>query len=1660
MSEKDIIIPPHVCHVCKRVAPPDGGDIVHKQFCTAELRNVTPRRTRQTAMEPSRELPRTPTSGAAAGPDGAVVTSSAAAVTTPTFTTTTAASSLKPTHRPQLGPAEHEALHQMQRIEQLEREQQEDREQREQLERDLKVKTDAADVAHELLADANADTAAAKLEAAGVMSDLDKVAIERDRLRDERDQLKRTAGTPRQQPPVSATVQAFIDTFKQQFELQQQQHQQRQQQLIDALKPKTTPTSSALHSTPKVNPAARALNLPILEDPTNVNLHHFTSWRHHFELYGGANNLNEEPFQARKAFVSNALHTHWVPLIQSGDVNWIATQSLTEMLDAIADYIKLRRHPLLDRRDFLTRQQRSTESPETFLQQLRELLLCSRYSEELTFPLSQRDFERTLLRDLFLRGISNGDLRKEILKKPLHDLPLEKVMEISRTYESALTTSDNLSGPKRVQVARRPPSSYKRGQKNNAILRRSGHTANPIAKPTSVPNSGSHTHPDGQTTQRRSGPVYHRACNQTHAFGSGCSAATHTCSRCGTKGHVESSPRCSKNPAATNSKKPQNVRVLRLDNDSDHADGLLAVKVMHQGIATHKATWKFLPDSGADVTAASLSDVTRLVGKRNLSLSPPPSAINAAGGMRVDVVGSLSLNLSFNGRTISVICYVFDKCETPLLSKRHLIKLGLLPEGWPNVVDTIAHVSAQRELKPSILSPSKTPPLFWNPSEIYSEYPKVFSEDGKFRQMKGPPLTISLVDGAIPFKLYKPYTVPLHYEKQLRAKLDEMIANGVLERVPRDEIPEWTAGLVVVDKKDSKDIRITVDLSKLNKFVKRPGFAITIPSEKIRAIPSGMRFYTVFDATKGYWQVPLEPESRHLTTFLTTTHNLLRHRVLPMGLNLAASAFGQRVEQALRGLTNSTSVVEDILVYSPTLEQHKEHVKLVLDRCREHGIQLNKAKMQFAKETVDYCGYRLTSLGDTPGYSPSPHLISAIKDFPRPSNKTDIRSFVGLVNVFRDYDESIAELVSPLTSLMSPKIDFLWTAAQESAFVSLKSRLASPKILTHFIPDQPLRLESDASRRGLGFILFQQGMDYTFKILQVGSRNVTDTESRYSVTELELLAVAWALDKARFFCAGAPQLELIVDHRPLVSIINSKSLGDLTTPRILRLRQRLYRFPALVAVWREGKKQIVADALSRNPVGKPDESDLLAEHDVEETVCSLNVRNIRFVSFDDGDSIDLSDDDDVTKSIATSDLLHDRLKRAARSDSTYRKLHELVQSEFPDHKSQLDDDLKPFWSCRDFLSANGPLVLYKHRTVIPQELQQSVLDRLHASHSGVTKTLLRVQQSVFWPGISHHVRDKIQRCPQCQRFRVTNAPETPLHNVDFENPTAAFQFLSLDFFHCDKQEWLVISCNFSGYFNIYRMGRSATASDLIRSIRDWSSHFGYAIRIRSDGGPQMDSAAYRDFCEEHYIRPNFSSPLMHCSTAETAVKCAKNILRKCPHNSNAYFAALLEYRSSPRSISQMSPNDLVYKTQPRTLVPVFCEENALQAPLAAETANARQREKQSLADTYVRHKDDREPLSVGQPVLLQDAVTKLWDRQGTILRRITSRRSYLVELAGGGRLWRNRKLLQPVPSTESDDVGLGDDSSADETATAADAPPSVAAGPRRGTRIRCQPNRF
>ena len=301
-----------------------------------------------------------------------------------------------------------------------------------------------------------------------------------------------------------------------------------------------------------------------------------------------------------------------------------------------------------------------------------------------------------------------------------------------------------------------------------------------------------------------------------------------------------------------------------------------------------------------------------------------------------------------------------------------------------------------------------------------------------------------------------------------------------------------------------------------------------------------------------------------------------------------------------------------MLAWDDDYATHVRHVWMLLKRCDDYNITLNPAKCQFAEEKVDFCGFTVSS----DGYTVDDKKLRAVKDFLQPSNITDLRSFMGLVNQLGSFSTEIATAAEPLRQLLKPRNAWLWTLAHTAAFEKVKEALMSPPILDYYNPTRRTVLETDASRLGgLGFCLRQQDEQGRWRLIQCGSRFLSDTETRYAVIELELLALVWACKKADVYLKGMQSFEVLLDHRPLIPVLNSKTLAEIENPRLQRLREKLipYNF---VTSWIQGKLHSIPDALSRAPVEMPTADDEEAERDVDLRVQSMLSRLVSDVDED------------------------------------------------------------------------------------------------------------------------------------------------------------------------------------------------------------------------------------------------------------------------------------------------------------------------------------------------------------------------------------------------------------------------------------------------------------
>ena len=510
------------------------------------------------------------------------------------------------------------------------------------------------------------------------------------------------------------------------------------------------------------------------------------------------------------------------------------------------------------------------------------------------------------------------------------------------------------------------------------------------------------------------------------------------------------------------------------------------------------------------------------------------------------------------------------------------------------------------------------------------------------------------MEEAVPFCVKTPRAVPFAYREKLKAELELLQEQGII--TPIKEVTEWCAPIVVTPKKDSERIRMCVDLSRLNRYVKRERYQSPTPAEAVADIAAEEAcYFTVLDAMKGYHQCPLDEESQGLTTFITP-YGHFKYLLAPYGLSSIAEHYNRQMAEAFEGLSRFRRIVDDIVIFDKDEESHKRHVKQFLQRCNDRRISLNKEKWQYCQDKVTFAEFQLSS----EGYRVDTAITEVISKYPTPVSHTDLRSFCGLVNQLASGMNTIAELMAPLRPLLSTKNDYLWSEHHAQAFSKIKKQMITSPVLAFFDITKPTRLCTDASRQGLGFVLQQQSTAGKWILVQAGSRFLSGAESRYAIIELELLVVAWAVLKSKLFLVGLQHFEIVTDHSPLIPILNSHWLDEIENPRLQRLRTKPMAFNFTVE-WCKGTTNQAPDALSHNPIWAPQSTEMLAEQD-EDNKPELSISEIRNIHNSEGQE----------------SIRMQNLRKQAEKDHEYQQLKETILNGFPDNKKALPESCKQY----------------------------------------------------------------------------------------------------------------------------------------------------------------------------------------------------------------------------------------------------------------------------------------------------------------------------------------------------------------------------------------------
>ena len=379
-----------------------------------------------------------------------------------------------------------------------------------------------------------------------------------------------------------------------------------------------------------------------------------------------------------------------------------------------------------------------------------------------------------------------------------------------------------------------------------------------------------------------------------------------------------------------------------------------------------------------------------------------------------------------------------------------------------------------------------------------------------------------------------------------------------------------------VPKANNKDVRLVTDFTHINKLVVRPVHPFPSSADIMQAIPLDAFIFAKLDAVHGYFQLALYDESADLTRFLLPSGRF-RYKRAPMGLSASSNGWCQKSDYVVNGLPFCKKIVDDILIWAKDENELINNCRTILACCRELNISISVKKLEIS-HSISFAGHIVSNKGITP----DPNLTTTNKDFPTPTNISELRSFMGLANQLASFIPVLAHYTSKIRKLLSQKNAFLWLPNHEEEFQITKSILCSNMIVKLF--DQALKtyLITDASRlHGLGFALLQLEQTNKFGLIQCGSKSLNDTQRNYATIELECLAINHAIKKCKFYLHGKEDFTVITDHKPLLGIFN-KNPDDLDNPRLQRMREKVMGYNFKVE-WIAGKSNLIADALSRTP---------------------------------------------------------------------------------------------------------------------------------------------------------------------------------------------------------------------------------------------------------------------------------------------------------------------------------------------------------------------------------------------------------------------------------------------------------------------------------------------
>ena len=629
-------------------------------------------------------------------------------------------------------------------------------------------------------------------------------------------------------------------------------------------------------------------------------------------------------------------------------------------------------------------------------------------------------------------------------------------------------------------------------------------------------------------------------------------------------------------------------------------------------------------------------------------------------------------------------------------------------------------------------------------------------------------------------------------------------------------------------------------------------------------------------------QIELDDESKHFLV-INTHKGLYRFNRLPYGVASAPAIFQKVMDQVLQGLPGVVCYIDDILVTGRTDMEHMRNLEAVFKRLKEYGFRLKLRKCQFFQESVEYLGKIISS----EGLHPSPKKVEAILKVSPPTDVSELRSFLGMVNHYGRFIKCLADLSAPLNRLLRKDEPWSWNTECRDSFIKIKEALTTTKVLAHFSPDLPLGLACDASAVGIGAVLFHRYPDGAERPIAYASKSLTSAEKNYSQIEREALSIIFGIKKFHQFLYGRSFI-LITDHKPLLTIFGpKKGIPVMSASRLQRWAIILSAYSYSIE-YKPTKQHGNADCLSRLPL---DTDPAFERYQSLHPVVNLIQQN----------------------QITQLPVSAHEVKNATAEDPVLKQVLAKIKAGWPKIQTNLPSELQPYFNRSFQLTVQEGCILCGLKVVIPSSLRERVLEEIHEGHTGIVKMKSMARIHVWWPKIDVDIERTVGKCTACQE-NSRDPVRAPLH--PWEQPKQPWMRIHVDFAGpFEGSMWFIVVDAHTKWPEVIPM-KTTTANNTITVLRSLFARYGIPNQIVSDNGSQFTSEEYRKFCESNGIRRTLVAPYHPSSNgeAERFVQTFKSALRRAKSEDlkQALAQFLLHYRTSSHGTTGKSPAEMMF----------------------------------------------------------------------------------------------------------------------------------------------------